>query len=105
MKTTMGELGRDFWLYRLGQAISTVGDVCSRIALSWWILGKTGSAAKLASIMSPAMVVSIFLLPLLGPLGDRFPRKKLIVLGDAWRAVVSLALVAMAYCDISMSSS
>lgn len=99
-KSFWGELGRDFWLYRLGQAISVIGDVCSSIALSWWILEKTGSAAKLATIMSPAMLVSVFLLPLLGPLGDNYSRRKLILIGDGWRAIISLTLAAMAYYDI-----
>ncbi|MEI7482920.1 MAG: MFS transporter [Elusimicrobiota bacterium] len=99
-KNFWGELGRDFWLYRLGQAISISGDVCSSIALSWWILEKTGSAAKLATIMSPAMMVSVFLLPLLGPLGDKFSRRKLILIGDGWRAIFTLMLAAMAYYDI-----
>jgi MFS transporter, DHA3 family, macrolide efflux protein len=51
--TTAG-LGRDFWLFRLGQAISIVGDSCGAIALAWWILDATGSAAVMSSVLAPA---------------------------------------------------
>ena len=51
--TTTG-LGRDFWLFRLGQAISIVGDSCNAIALAWWILDATGSAAAMSAVLAPA---------------------------------------------------
>jgi len=77
-------LGRDFWLFRLGQAISVLGDSCGAIALSWWILDATGSAVVMSSVLAPAMVVRIVLTPLFGPLGDRVTRKKLIIVSDLW---------------------
>lgn len=90
-------LGRDFWNYRLGQLISLLGDSCSSIALAWWILDKTGSAAAMSSVLAPAMVVRIFLLPLMGPLGDNFSRKHLIVIADIWRFVFTGVLAAMVF--------
>lgn len=90
-------LGRDFWNYRLGQLISLLGDSCSGIALAWWILDKTGSAAAMSSVLAPAMFVRIFLLPLMGPLGDNFSRKHLIVIADIWRFVFTGVLVAMVF--------
>ena len=89
-------LGRDFWLYRSGQLVSIVGDSCGMIALSWWILEATGSAAKMSSIIAPAMFARVILAPLLAPLGDRLRRKNLIIAGDLWRGVLYLALAAMA---------
>jgi len=90
-------LGRDFWLYRGGQAVSVIGDSCGLIAMSWWILTATGSAAKMSYIMAPMLLARIVLLPLFGPLGDRFARKRLIIAGDAWRGLLCLVLSAMAY--------
>jgi MFS transporter, DHA3 family, macrolide efflux protein len=92
-------LGRDFWNYRFGQLISLVGDSCSHIALAWWILEKTGSAAQMSSVLAPAMFVRIFLLPLVGPIGDRFARKKLIIFADLWRLIFTLVLAGMVYFD------
>ena len=90
-------LGRDFWLYRGGQAVSVIGDSCGLIAMSWWILSATGSAATMSYIMAPMLFARVFLLPLFGPLGDRFARKWLIITGDAWRGLLCLVLSAMAY--------
>ena len=95
--SSMAGLGRDFWLFRLGQATSTVGDSCGAIALAWWILDATGSAAVMSSVLAPAMLVRIVLMPLFGPLGDRFARKTLVVLSDLWRCGLTLLLALMAY--------
>ncbi len=92
-------LGRDFWNYRLGQLVSLIGDSCSHIALAWWILEKTGSAAQMSSVLAPAMFVRIFLLPLVGPIGDRFARKNLIIIADLWRLVFTLVLAGMVFFD------
>lgn len=93
-------LGHDFWNYRAGQAISMIGDACGHIALAWWILDKTGSAAKMSVVMAPAMVVRIILMPLLGPFGDKFSRKHLIIVADLWRFFLTLILAGMAYFNI-----
>ncbi|MGZ3694711.1 MAG: MFS transporter [Bdellovibrionota bacterium] len=92
-------LGRDFWNFRFGQLVSLLGDSCSNIALAWWILDKTGSAVQMSSVLAPAMLVRTFLLPLMGPFGDRFERRKLIVFADAWRMVFTLILAGMVYFD------
>ncbi|HBB67969.1 MAG: hypothetical protein A2X28_00185 [Elusimicrobia bacterium GWA2_56_46] len=92
-------LGRDFWLFRFGQLISVIGDACSNIALAWWILDKTGSAAKMSAVLAPAMFIQIILTPLAGPIGDRFPRKKLVLVSDIWRGVFTLAIASMVFLD------
>jgi MFS transporter, DHA3 family, macrolide efflux protein len=97
MKTARGSrLGRDFWLYQGGQVISTVGDACGNIALTWWILDVTGSSAMISSILAPAMIVQMSLTPVLGPLGDRLSRKRLILSSDLVRGVAIAALATMA---------
>ncbi|MGZ3773154.1 MAG: MFS transporter [Pseudobdellovibrionaceae bacterium] len=90
-------LGKDFWYYRIGQVVSLLGDSCSNIALAWWILDKTGSAAQMSSVLAPAMVVRIFLMPLFGPLADRYSRKMLIIIADLWRFVFTALLAGMVY--------
>ena len=93
-------LGRDFWLFRTGQLISSIGDGCSNIAFMWWLLEKTGSAEKMALILAPVSFVRIFLIPLFGPAGDRYSRKKVVIISDAWRGVMFLVLAALAGFDI-----
>jgi MFS transporter, DHA3 family, macrolide efflux protein len=91
------ELGRDFWLYQGGQIISTVGDACGNIALTWWILDVTRSPAMISTILAPALVVQMLLTPVLGPLGDRLSRKRLILTSDLIRglAITVLAMVSL----------
>ncbi len=96
----MTKLGRDFWLYRSGQFISSLGDICASIALAWWVLHKTGSGTAMASIMMPAMLLRIFSLPLMAPLGDRFSRKALVAYSNFSCAFASLLFAAMVYLDI-----
>lgn len=92
-------LGRDFWCFRIGQIISLLGDSCGGIALAWWVLEKTGSAASMSMVLAPAMVVRVFLLPLMGPIGDNFTRKKLIIIADIWRFTFMAILAAMVFFD------
>jgi DHA3 family macrolide efflux protein-like MFS transporter len=92
-------LGPDFWKFRLGQLVSLLGNGCRSIALSWWILEKTGSAKAIASVLVPAMAVSLVLLPLFGPLGDNFSRKKLMVIGDLGRFVTGCLMAGMVHFD------
>ena len=89
-------LGRNFWLYHVGQMISSVGDACGSIALTWWILDVTGSPAAISVVIAPAMAVQMFLTPVLGPLGDRLPRLRLILIADLMRGVAIGALGWMA---------
>lgn len=93
-------LGADFWYFRLGQLVSLLGDSCGHIALAWWILDKTGSAAQMSLVIAPAMIVRIVLLPLFGPIGDKFSRKKIIIFADLWRLVFGVTLSILVYADI-----
>jgi len=93
------KLGRDFWLYRLGQFVSSLGDMCSTVALAWWVLNRTGSGKAMAAIMAPAIIVKIMGGLLLGPIGDRFSRKKLVSAGNFLSAVTSFCFAMMFYAD------
>lgn len=90
-------LGRDFWNFRLGQLVSVLGDSCGSIALAWWVLDRTGSAAEMGSILAPAALVRVLLLPVFGPLADLYDRKLLILLSDLWRFVFAGAILAMVW--------
>ena len=76
----------------LGQFISVVGDICGHVAFTWWILDKENGTEAIAAIMAPAMFFRIFLMPLFGPFGDKYSRKKLLALSEALRGITSAAL-------------
>ncbi|HET9370384.1 MAG TPA: MFS transporter [Vicinamibacterales bacterium] len=92
-------LGRNFWLFQVGQMISTIGDACGNVALAWWILDVTGLPAQVSAVLAPAMVVQAMLTPLMGPLGDRFSRRHLILISDVVRAAMILLLALLALTD------
>jgi MFS transporter, DHA3 family, macrolide efflux protein len=98
-KIFSSSLGPDFWKFRFGQLVSLLGNGCRSIVLSWWILEKTGSAKAIAWVLVPAMVVNLVLLPLFGPLGDNFSRKKLIVIADLGRFITACLMAGMVYFD------
>lgn len=86
-------------MFQTGQMISTVGDACGSIALAWWILDVTKSPVSMSAILAPAMVVQTVLTPVLGPLGDRFSRKRLILGSDLLRCVAIAALAVLSARD------
>lgn len=92
------ELGRDFWCFRLGEVVSELGLWSANLALAWWVLEVTGSASAMASIMVPYMLVTLICKPLLAPLGDRYSRKHLMLLGHLCHL---LSLVAMGFLLLS----
>ncbi|GAA3886994.1 MFS transporter [Saccharothrix violaceirubra] len=69
-------------------ALSTIGDQLARVALSVLVFERTGSAAwtalTYALTMLPALVSGV----LLSGLADRFPRRTVMVVSDALRAVL-----------------
>jgi DHA3 family macrolide efflux protein-like MFS transporter len=74
-----------------------LGDVCGTIALAaWWVLDKTGSAVEMSSILAPARMARILLLPVCGSIADRYSRKTLLVVSDLWRFIFSALILAMA---------
>ncbi|NUS63040.1 MAG: MFS transporter, partial [Saccharothrix sp.] len=74
--------------------LSTVGDQLARVALSVLVFQRTGSAAwtalTYALTMLPALVSGV----LLTGLADRYPRRTVMVVADAVRAVL-LAVMAV----------
>lgn len=62
-----------------GQSISLIGSRLTFIALMWWTLEATGSAAILASAAIAAAVPSLLLGPIAGTFIDRLDRRKLML--------------------------
>lgn len=79
------------WLWS-GQTISRLGDSLYRIALSWWVLEKTGSAAIMGAVLifsfTPALIFSL----VGGVAVDRFSRVWVMILSDLTRGVTVLVV-------------
>ncbi|MCW4055130.1 MAG: MFS transporter [Candidatus Bathyarchaeota archaeon] len=79
---------KSFLTIFIGQSFSLFGSQLVQFALVWWLtLTSLGSATVLAFAMMMALIPQIVLTPLLGPLIDRWNRRRIMILADAMIAL------------------
>lgn len=71
---------RNFRLYFIGHAISTLGSWVQQVALAWLIYRLTGSAALLGLTTFVALAPQLLLGPLAGAWIDRHDKRRLLIL-------------------------
>jgi DHA3 family tetracycline resistance protein-like MFS transporter len=99
MSTLRALKHRSFALLWSGQTLSRLGDFVYEIALSWWILEKTGSAELMGLMWVFVITPSVLLLLLGGAFVDRFPRARLMLISDLGRALAVLIVAVLASLD------
>ncbi|MDQ2805935.1 MAG: MFS transporter [Chloroflexota bacterium] len=87
---------RPFALLWSGQTVSRLGDSLYRVALAWWVLEQTGSAAVMGTVLICSFTPMLLFLLIGGIAVDRFPRVRLMLGSDALRAVVIGTVAALA---------
>jgi MFS family permease len=85
---------RPFALLWTGQTVSRLGDSLYRIAMAWWVLQKTGSAAAMGTILIFSSVPMLIFLLVGGVFTDRLPRLKVMWVSDLLSGTV-VAVVAL----------
>lgn len=75
-----------------GQTLSAFGTVVAQFALVWWVTQLTGSATVLATATVAALIPRILLSPFAGVFVDRHSRRLIMIVSDAFIALVSLWL-------------
>lgn len=85
---------KNFFLLWQGQLVSVLGDALYTIALNFFVLEVTGSAAIMGTVMALVTIPRIILGPVSGVIVDRYDRKKLIISGDVVRG---LSILFVAY--------
>ncbi len=85
---------RPFALLWSGQTVSRLGDNLYRIALAWWVLEKTGSAAAMGTVLILSQVPMLIFLLVGGVIVDRFPRLRIMFLADLLCGAI-VALIAL----------
>ena len=90
LKTTFGFIC-------VGQSFSLLGSALVQFALVWWLTKTTGSATILAMATLVALLPQVFLGPFAGAIVDRVNRKVIMILADGGTALVTLALVFIAW--------
>lgn len=88
---------RAFALLWSGQTISRLGDSLYMIALAWWVLVNTGSAAAMGLVLICSTVPMLFLLLLGGVAVDRLPRIRLMIASDILRGLVVGVVALLAF--------
>ena len=88
-------LGRDFRLVWFGESVSLLGDQFHLIALSWLVLGMTGSGLALGSILIAAAIPRGVFMLLGGVLSDRFSPRDLALVSNVVRCVLSTTVAAL----------
>jgi MFS family permease len=86
----------NFWLLAAGRVVSLIGSGIQSLALSLYILDVTGSGTMMGTFLVVTMVPKVIFAPLAGIVGDRFNRKRIMVLMDFGRggAIFLLAFIA-----------
>lgn len=85
---------RPFFTIWIGQVFSLLGSQLVQFALIWWLTQQTGSATVLALASIAGLVPQVLLGPFVGPLIDRWNRKRTMILADT---LVALSTIALAY--------
>lgn len=80
-----------------GQTISRFGDHLYRVALAWWVLEKTGSAAAMGTVLIFTSVPMLIFILIGGVAVDRFPRARVMFFSDLLRAAVVGVITLLAF--------
>ena len=78
-------LGRDFTLFFTGSLLSAVGTAMVPVALSFALIGSGHSAGALGIVLAAQTLPTVVLLLLGGVLGDRWPRRRIMISADILR--------------------
>jgi DHA3 family tetracycline resistance protein-like MFS transporter len=87
---------RLFALLWSGQTVSRLGDSLYRIALAWWVLEKTGSAAAMGGVLVFSTVPMLVFMLFGGVMVDRLPRPLVMFLSDLLRGLLVTAIAVLA---------
>ena len=79
--------------------ISLLGSALVEFALAWYLTIETGSATVLATAVMVAILPQIILGPFIGPLIDRWNRKRIMICADLAIALITVGLVVLFYMD------
>lgn len=88
---------RNYRLFFAGQTASLVGTWITRVATSWLVYRLTGSELLLGVVAFASQIPMLALAPFGGVLGDRWDRRRILVITQVLSALQSLALAALAF--------
>src|SRR5512141_1002915 len=84
--------GRDYRLVWFGESVSLLGDQFHYVALSWLVLGLTGSGLALGTVLLAASLPRGAFVLVGGVLADRVSPRALMLGSNIIRAIVTAAI-------------
>lgn len=99
-KSSLKELGRDFYLIQLAAFLNAVGARCGQFAIAWWVLGKTGDPLVFSTFVAVATLADVLSRAAFGWLGDQYSRHRLLIGCYATSAVATLVLASLSSMDV-----
>ena len=90
---------RGLRLIFIANLVSMIGSGMNTAAVTWFILQKTHSEMSLSSLVVLQTIPALLMLPFTGVIIDREDRRRLIIMLDALRGVVILAIAVLAFQD------
>jgi MFS transporter, DHA3 family, tetracycline resistance protein len=91
---------RPFALLWTGQTTSRLGDSLYRIALSWWVLEKTGSAVAMGTVLIFTQIPLLLFLLIGGVVVDRLPRIRIMFASDVLCGLVITFVAFFSWFDL-----
>ena len=88
---------KKFLVLWASQAFSILGSSVVGFALAWYLARETGSATILSTAMLVNILPEVVIGPFIGPLIDRWNRKRIIIYSDLVTALLTLVLVFLFY--------
>lgn len=85
---------RNYRLFFTGQALSTVGDYMTPVAITFAILDRGGTAAQVGWVLGAGTAAMVVFLLFGGLVADRVPRRR-VMLGSAVLRSIAQAVVAV----------
>ncbi|AUH53226.1 hypothetical protein CXB49_21750 [Chromobacterium sp. ATCC 53434] len=98
LKQRMHGLPTGFRLLMLSDVLSGLAMGAGYVSISWWVV-TMGGASDMAWFSTLTALVMLVALPLTAPLGDRFPKNRVIACGIVLAMLSGLALATMAWFD------
>lgn len=92
-------LHRNFRLYFIGHATSTLGTWVQMVALSWLIYRLTDSAALLGITTCASLLPQLFVGPIAGAWIDRHDKRRLLLFTQTLLGIQALLLALLTYSD------
>ncbi|GIF71733.1 MFS transporter [Asanoa siamensis] len=84
-----------FRVFVAGYATSALGTLMAGVALAFAVLDSGGSPTTLSYVLAARIVPMVAVLPFAGVLGDRFPRRLVMLWADVLRAATQAAIAVL----------